>query len=174
MSHTNVEIKAKCNNQDRIRDLLRSLNADFRGTDYQTDTYFKVNHGRLKLREGTIENHLIYYNRENTPNPKISEVILFKTEPKSFIKEILKQSLGILVEVKKQREIYFKDNVKIHLDKVDLLGTFIEIEAIDFENKIGIEKLSQQCNYYIKLFELSEKDFISFSYSDMLFEKQNH
>lgn len=168
MPHINVEIKAKCENQDEIRNKLKSLAADFKGVDNQTDTYFKVNNGRLKLREGNIENHLIYYQRENTSGLKQSDVILFKAESDSTLKEILKLSLGILIEVKKQREIYFIDNVKFHLDYVESLGHFVEIEAIDLDGSIGKEKLHQQCQHYIDLFKLSEKDFISVSYSDLL------
>ncbi len=65
MPHINIEIKAKSNNQDMIRKILQSKNADFKGVDHQIDTYFKVNVGRLKLREGNIENSLIHYQREN-------------------------------------------------------------------------------------------------------------
>lgn len=168
MLHINVEIKAKCENQNEIRNLLKSLRADFKGTDIQTDTYFKVNNGRLKLRKGNIENHLIFYQRENTSGLKQSDVILLKTEPDSSLKEILKQSLGILIEVQKQREIYFIDNVKFHLDYVERLGHFVEIEAIDLDGSIGKEKLHQQCQYYVDLLKLSDRDFVSVSYSDLL------
>lgn len=168
MIHINVEIKAKCENQNEIRNLLKSLRADFKGTDIQTDTYFKVNNGRLKLREGNIENHLIFYQRENTSGLKQSDVILLKTEPNSSLKEILKQSLGVLIEVQKQREIYFIDNVKFHLDYVERLGHFVEIEAIDLDGSIGKEKLHQQCQYYVDLLKLSDRDFVSVSYSDLL------
>ena len=65
MSHINIEIKARSNNQDRIRDILKSKNADFKGIDHQIDTYFNVPKGRLKLREGNIENNLIFYERKN-------------------------------------------------------------------------------------------------------------
>jgi len=52
MAHVNIEIKAKSNNQDAIREILKAKNADFKGVDHQIDTYFKVHNGRLKLREG--------------------------------------------------------------------------------------------------------------------------
>lgn len=103
---------------------------------------------------------------------KQSDVILFKTEPNSSLKEILKQSLGILIEVKKRREIYFIENIKFHLDYVETLGHFVEIEAIDLNGTIGKDKLHQQCQYYIDLFTLSEKDFVSVSYSDLLLANQ--
>lgn len=69
MAHTNVEIKARCCNPGRIRNILTGKNADFMGTDHQTDTYFKVSQGRLKLREGDIENALIFYNRPDEAGP---------------------------------------------------------------------------------------------------------
>ncbi len=168
MSHFNVEIKAYCKNQEKIRDILRSKNADFKGLDHQIDTYFKVNFGRLKLREGNIENFLIFYDRENREGPKESKVTLFKSDPKSTLKEILEKSLGILVIVDKQREIYFLGNTKFHLDGVKNLGTFMEIEAIDVKGNIRKEKLFKQCQEYMKLFDIQEKDLISESYSDLL------
>lgn len=174
MSHTNIEIKAKCKNQNEIRDKLKSLKADFKGVDNQTDTYFKVNKGRLKLREGNIENHLIYYEREDLAVPKQSNVILFKTESNSTLKEILKHSLGVKIEVRKQREIYFIDNVKFHIDSVEPLGDFIEIEAIDIDGSIGKDKLKEQCQHYVDMFKISEHDFISVSYSDLLLNYQNN
>ena len=169
--HINIEIKAKSANQGKIREILKSLNADFRGTDHQTDTYFNVKIGRLKLREGNIENHLIYYEREDKEGPKQSNVILYKSNPESSLKKILTKALGILVIVKKQREIYFVDNVKFHLDAIQDLGTFVEIEAIDKDGTIGKEKLLGQCNHYMNLFEISNEDLIPVSYSDLMMMK---
>jgi len=168
MPHLNIEIKASCKDQDKIRDILKERNADFKGLDRQIDTYFKVNSGRLKLREGNIENFLVFYNREDKSGPKESNVTLFKYDPKSNLKEILLSSLGVLVVVDKQREIYFIDNVKFHLDKVKDLGNFVEIEAIDKEGNIGREKLLKQCQEYMKIFDIKESDLISKSYSDLL------
>jgi|SRR3989344_9654694 len=168
MSHLNVEIKAYCKDQDKIRDILKSKNADFKGLDHQIDTYFKVNVGRLKLREGNIENSLIFYNREDKEGPKESKVTKFDTEPGSNLKEILTSSIGVFMVVDKQREIYFIDNIKFHIDDVKDLGKFVEIEAIDLDGTISREKLLQQCQEYIKLFDIKEGDLISKSYSDLL------
>ncbi len=171
MTHINIEIKAECSNQDNIRKILKSKNARFIGTDHQIDAYFKVNSGRLKLREGNIENHLIHYDREDKSGPKQSNIILFKSDPKSPLKELLIKALGILIIVDKKREIYFIDNVKFHLDYIKDLGTFIEIEAIDKEGNIGKEKLLEQCDYFMNLFNINKEDLISVSYSDLLMEK---
>ena len=171
MTILNIEIKAKSKNQDKIREILKSKNANFKGTDHQIDTYFKVGFGRLKLREGNIENNLIHYNRENKEGPKQSDIILFKSASDSKLKELLTKALGILVVVDKKREIYFIDNVKFHVDTVKDLGTFVEIEAIDEDESIGKEKLLEQCQFYLDLFQVPKEDLISVSYSDLLLEK---
>lgn len=168
MSHLNIEIKAKSLELDRIRDILKSKNADFKGIDHQVDTYFKVNSGRLKLREGNIENHLIYYEREDKSGPKKSLVVLYKYNPDQKLKEVLTRSLGVLAVVNKLREIYFIDNVKFHLDNVKGLGYFVEIEAIDEDGSIGSEKLHEQCKHYLKLLNVSKEDLLENSYSDLI------
>ena len=168
MKHLNIEIKAKCKNPEFIRNVLKTKEADFKGEDHQIDTYFKIKNGRLKLREGNIENHLIYYLRKNKTGPKESEVILCKNKPNSNLKEILIQTLDTLVVVDKTREIYFINNIKFHIDKVKKLGSFVEIEAIDKNGTIGKNKLLKQCQKYLNMLKIPQKDLISNSYSDML------
>jgi len=171
MKQTNIEIKAKCFNPDNIRSILKSRKARYVGKDHQIDTYFKVNRGRLKLREGNIENNLIYYDREDKRGPKESNVLLFKTELDSSIKQILSTALGVFVVVEKEREIYFIDNIKFHIDSVRSLGSFIEIEAMAFNGMENKEELFKQCNFYLNLFNIPEKDLILKSYSDLLMRK---
>ena len=163
-----VEIKARSDNQSVIRDLLKSKNALEKGTDHQVDTYFNVREGRLKLREGNIENNLIHYFRENKKGPKQSKVTLFKSAPGSTLKEILTNSMGILTVVDKTREIYFIDNVKFHIDTVKNLGTFVEIEAIDENGTIGQDELLKQCEHYLALFDIPKEQLVSVSYSDLM------
>jgi adenylate cyclase, class 2 len=172
MDHLNIEIKAKSNNHNKIREILKSKDADFKGIDHQIDTYFNVRKGRLKLREGKIENSLIYYDREDKKGPKQSNVSLFKTPPKSSLKNLLSKALGVLVVVNKKREIYFIDNIKFHIDSVKDLGNFIEIEAIDEDESIGKAKLLKQCQFFLDLFKISQGDLISSSYSDLLLKKK--
>ncbi len=172
MGILNIEIKAKAQNLTEIREFLKAKNAIFKGTDHQIDTYFNVQKGRLKLREGNIENNLIHYVRSNQKEPKQSQVLLFKSEPNSTLKDILINSVGVLAVVDKMREIYFIENVKFHIDTVEKLGTFVEIEAIDKDGTIGEEKLLEQCEYYLKLFGISNEDLVSVSYSDLILEKE--
>lgn len=169
----NIEIKARCADPAFIRGILRAHKADFKGTDRQTDTYFKIKKGRLKLRQGNIENSLIFYLRENKKGPKDSRIHLFKTARNPMLKALLEAALGTLVEVKKTREIYFIGNVKFHLDKVAGLGSFVEIEAIDETGRIGRAKMLAQCEHYLALFRISEKDLLKNSYSDMLLKNRH-
>lgn len=167
----NVEIKARSSQIKTVRRLLENQVARFVGVDHQIDTYFKVPHGRLKLRQGNIENALIHYARSNQAGPKKSEVLLYQSPTTANLKEVLEAALDKLVVVDKMREIYFIENVKFHLDKVQELGTFVEIEAIDQDGSIGEEKLWEQCNYYLQLFQIPETDLVSYSYSDLLLGK---
>ena len=168
---TNIEIKARSSNNSEIRELLISKNAKFIGKDHQTDVYFNLNRGRFKLRKGNIEHSLIFYDREDKAEAKKSEVLLFKLIEEDGLEQLLTDSLGILVVVDKEREIYFIDNVKFHLDNVSGLGEFVEIEAIDSEGNIGTEELRKQCGFYKNLFGIRDEDLVAQSYSDLLLKK---
>ncbi len=168
MERTIIEIKARCRQPDRIRELLRQHGADFRGLDHQVDTYFRVPEGRLKLREGNIENALIHYRRPNEAGPKKSEVLLYRLAPEPALKKVLTAALGVFVVVDKQREIYFIDNVKIHLDEVEGLGAFVEIEAIGKNGEPTTDRLREQCQHFLELFDIRQEDLFENSYSDLL------
>lgn len=73
--------------------------------------------------------------------------------------------------VDKQREIYFIENVKFHVDTVKNLGTFLEIEAIETHGALGKDKLLEQCQNYLHLFGIPKEDLIPVSYSDLLLAK---
>ncbi|MFH1332439.1 MAG: class IV adenylate cyclase [archaeon] len=166
-----VEIKAKYENHDYIKGIFKKLSASFKGIDNQIDTYFKVRRGRLKLREGNIENYLIYYERKETKDIKRSNVILDKVNPNSNLKKILMKISDPLVVVYKRREIYYINNVKFHLDTVNNLGRFVEIEARDEHDLIPQNKLFNQVRHYMKLFDIDQKDFIDASYADLLLQQ---
>ncbi len=169
MNILNIEIKASCNNPEIIEEILLKNNAKYIGEDHQIDTYFTTEKGRLKLREGKIENSLILYNRIETKGLKKSEVILYKpNENIKSLKQILENTLKVWIIVDKTRKIFFIENVKFHIDKVKNLGSFIEIEAIDSSGSIGEEKLRKQCNKYIDLLKVDSSNFIDKSYSDLI------
>lgn len=171
MDHINIEIKAKCFHPQKVEAFLLSNGARFAGLDHQKDTYFNVPSGRLKLRQGNIENSLIFYHRPNQQGPKQSDFSLSKVTDGTATEQLLAQALGIKVIVEKNRKIFFIDNVKFHLDEVPGLGSFVEIEAGNLADPSKTtEDLKVQCDYYMKAFEVADTDLIHHSYSDMLSE----
>jgi predicted adenylyl cyclase CyaB len=173
MKVINVEIKAMCHDHEPIRRIMLEKNAVFVGLDHQVDTYFRTGSGRLKLREGTIENNLIWYQRPDQAGPKTSNCILYKTEKGSILKDILDRTMGVLVVVDKEREIYFIDNIKIHLDRVKGLGTFLEIEAQSEADGLAQETLDRQCRQLMEELGVRTEDLLSDSYSDLLMAAQD-
>ena len=171
MSFLNVEIKARCGEPAFIRKYLLSHRAELKGTDAQTDTYFNVTSGRLKLREGNIENNLIYYERNNQAGPKHSTFHLVKIEDAAQLKEVLTKSIGVKTIVKKKREIYYIANVKFHIDEVPGLGSFVEIEAGNILADLSQEELKAQCDFYMNELGINEEDLVNVSYSDMPLHK---
>ena len=164
-----IEIKARCSNPSKVRQLLlQQLNIQFIGVDAQMDTYFKIPSGRLKLREGNIENSLIYYDRENKKDAKKSDVTLYKPTEVVSLKAVLLAALPTLIVVEKKREIYFIDHIKFHIDTLTTLGSFIEIEVIDATDAMDITKMKEQCQRYMELFDVQKEDLMENSYSDML------
>ncbi len=164
----NVEIKARCAELEPLRARLTALGARLVGTDLQEDTYFQVPHGRLKLRTGNIENYLIHYLRPDRPEAKTSEVTLLPAEPDSTLKDLLGKALGVWKVVRKRREIYFIDNVKFHLDTVEGLGTFVEIEAIAWKGEKDEPTLRRQCRAFMEALGITQEALIEGSYSDLL------
>ncbi len=171
MKLKNYEFKARVGDLEKREQKLLSLNPFFKGEDHQIDTYFNVPKGRLKLREGNIENALIYYERPDVADAKQADIILYKHSPEKSLKDILTKVHGIKTIVEKTRRIYYIENVKFHFDIVNNLGTFIEVEAIDETGEISAEELREQCDVYYSFFELDAADYISKSYSDLLLEK---
>ena len=164
-----IEIKARCSNPSKVRQLLlQQPNIQFIGVDEQVDTYFKIPSGRLKLREGNIENSLIYYDRENKKDAKKSEVTLYKPAEVASLKAVLVAALPTLIVVEKKREIYFIDHIKFHIDTLTALGSFLEIEVIDATDAMDIIKMKEQCQFYINLLNVQKEDLIENSYSDLL------
>lgn len=172
MPHLNVEIKARCAEPTKIRQILLTHNARFIGEDHQVDTYFQVPTGRLKLREGNIENALIFYQRDNQAGPKKSDVLLYQSQPDAALKAVLTAALHILAVVDKRRSIYFIDNVKFHVDEVQDLGSFVEIEAIAKDGEKTEMELLAQCRFYMDLFNLQTADLLDSSYSDMILNRR--
>jgi adenylate cyclase class 2 len=170
MKCVNFEFKARLNNEQRIREALKRLDARSIGTDHQIDTYFRVAVGRLKVREGRLENALIFYRRSNVRRARQAEVEMMPLPRRNSLRAILAGALGTLAVVDKRREIYFVKNVKIHLDRVRQLGKFLEVEAI---SRTGdVKKIRSQARRFQELFGITAKDIVAESYSDLILAKR--
>lgn len=167
-SPVNAEIKARCPDPDFVRQYLLNHNARFAGTDHQCDTYFNTTNGRLKLREGNIENNLIYYERQNDAGPKTSAFTLTPVADAAALKYSLTQALGVMKVVEKKREIYYIGNVKFHIDELKTLGHFVEIEACSTGTSLSVADLHEQCAMYIQHLNIHPEHLIALSYSDMI------
>jgi len=169
MKHLNYEFKARLKNEKLVHAVLKRLRARRVGTDHQVDTYFHVPAGRLKVRQGRIENALIFYQRPDAPRARRATVATMLLPRRNSLREILAAGLGVLAVVKKRREIYFVGNVKIHLDRVRRLGKFLEVEAI---SRTGdVKKIRAQARKFQKLFAVSSSDIVPQSYCDLILQK---
>jgi len=170
MIHINIEIKAKCFHPKTVEAFLFAHKAKFAGLDLQKDTYFNIPNGRLKLRQGNIENNLIFYNRDDQKGPKQSNFHLAPVSKPRELENLLSKALGVKVVVEKRRKIFFLDNIIVHLDKVPGLGNFVEIEASNiFNSEIPVKVLHHQCTELMHQLNIREEDLVNSSYSDMLF-----
>jgi adenylate cyclase class 2 len=168
--HAMVELKAKVDDLASLRKKLTSSGAERNGIFHQTDTYYNVPKGRLKLREveGKAQGDLIYYERENVVQPKKSSVFILSIPHPQTLRQILGQIMQVKTVVDKVREIYTYEGVQVHLDSVKGLGSFIEFERItsqDAEQQerdlAKLEKLRQQLGVgSVSLEGLSYSDLI--------------
>ena len=161
-----IELKARLSSLISTRKKIITLGGVVEGVFHQTDTYFNTSHGRLKIRE--IKNQsvsrLIYYEREDIPKLKKSDVVLYDTKDPDDLKLILDSAFGIKVIVKKKREIYNIEGTQIHLDLVKGLGIFIEFER-PITNLPDDEKVLQGL---MEELNIMKEDLLTYSYSDML------
>ncbi len=170
MSQVHIaELKALCPDPDFIESHLLNLKAVFKGTDHQIDTYYRVPSGKLKIREGNVENTLIRYNRVELKGIKKSNVDFVRLQPDQVAptKSLFSSLYSPLIVVDKKRKIFFIDHVKFHIDLVEGLGSFVEIEAIGPSDQ-PYDELLVDCQHYMKLFEISPDSCIDGSYSDLL------
>ena len=171
MSHLNVELKARCPDPAHVRRVLDEAGADFRGVDEQRDVYFQVPMGRLKLRRGTIERSLLFYQRADAAAVKPSQVTMANELDPGLLaplEDALTTMLGAVNVVTKTREIRFIGNVKFHLDEVPGLGAFVEIEAIESPEARTEEALREQCETWRRCLGIAPEDLVAHSYTDLV------
>ncbi|HDL19270.1 MAG TPA: CYTH domain-containing protein [Bacteroidetes bacterium] len=164
----NIELKARCDDACEAESQAKGIGAIYQWRKRQTDTYFRVPNGRLKMREedGKIP-QLISYFRADRPGERESEYQLLNIPESSTLKKMLSGTLGVLVVVKKTRTLFLYENVRIHLDQVESLGDFIEFEGV-IRNAAGVEDTQKKILRLKKQFAIAEADLVKYSYSDLL------
>lgn len=164
----NIELKARLTDLDAARKIARSIMTKQLGLQEQTDTYFHCPNGRLKLRQ--IEHthaQLVWYARPDEVGSKASDYRLVPVTNPETLKAALSDAYGIWCVVRKRREIYLYHNVRIHLDEVEDLGTFLEFEAVlgpavdDAQGHAQLADLRRR-------FSIPNADLLAVSYSDLL------
>ena len=162
----NVEVKASDPDPDRSLGICLELGAEDRGTLVQRDTYFRVADGRLKLREETPGGAaLIQYHRPDAALARESRYRIAPVEDGDALREALDSALGTLVVVDKQRRLLLWEGVRIHLDQVDGLGSFLELEGVaPPESDLSAER--ERVARLSEALGLDETRILSDSYSD--------
>ena len=163
----NVELKCRCRDLAAARAAAVSLDAKDGGVLRQVDTYFPVPHGRLKLRvtEGSTA-ELIWYDRADAATARHSDYRLTPTDRPAELRASLAAALGVRGEVRKVRHLLLWQNVRIHLDDVAGLGTFVEFEAVlgaGETEPAGHARLAELC----RTMSLTPADRLATSYADL-------
>ena len=167
--HTLVELKAKVDNLEPIRRKLRVLKAKHAGTFQQSDIYFDVPKGRLKLRQINSEKtQVIYYERENISKPRRSDVFVLEFPESRAFTALLKKILEVKATVKKTREIYRHQRTQVHLDTVDSLGCYVEFERKTPNTLKEVEKNIKLLEKLMATLEINPENLEKLSYSDLI------
>jgi homotetrameric cytidine deaminase len=131
MARANIELKARDANPHATAARCRSLGARDGGVLEQRDTYYSARRGRLKLRvDEAAAPELIAYRRPDDARPSESAYVLAPVSEPRGLNEALDAALGTVVVVSKRRQLFLWEGVRIHLDSVDGLGSFVEFEAV--------------------------------------------
>ena len=175
----NIEIKATCDDLDGVSAAARELSARLAGIEEQRDTYFQTARGRLKLRRrllniegagpgvGHERFELIWYQRPDTITAKGSNYHLIHVIDGAELRRLLADGLGVLAEIHKRRTAYLWRNVRIHLDEVERLGSFVELEAM-VDESCDETSARMKIDHLCKALEILPDQLIDVSYSDLL------
>jgi adenylate cyclase len=168
---SNIEIKARVQDFGALRARAERLSDTPVEVIPQVDTFFPTAKGRLKLRElGPDSAQLIYYERPNEEGPKRSDYCIFETPRPEALRSLLVSALGLRGTVKKVRYLYLIGQTRVHLDDVEGLGHFMELEVVLRPGQSGAEG---QAIAQGLIFELGIRstDLLEGAYVDLLEEK---
>jgi adenylate cyclase, class 2 len=163
----NLEAKFRLSDLAIARERAQAAGFVFSGLLVQRDTFFVVPSGKLKLREQDGGAWLIHYKRDHSQKLELSNYeIVAVTEPAATC-AMLAAALGTHAEVRKERTLLIRGNIRLHLDRVYGLGDFGEIEAILPENKQA-ETYRAEVGLILDALGVGETDLISVSYFELM------
>lgn len=164
----NIELKVRLDNSKRIISDIRKIGAKFKLRMHQVDTYYNCKTGHIKMRENNNKDfELIFYQRPDKMSSRISNYFLLKMKRNKaeMMKNILSQALGVRNIIRKIRNLWIYKNTRIHIDKVDGLGNFLELETVVGNQKIEMARIEHK--KLIELLALSKFKKVSKSYTDL-------
>ena len=127
----NVEIKARVGDLQAVEARARAMATRPPQELAQDDTFFRCAEGRLKLRDfGNGRGELIHYRRADATGPKVSDYAMCPTDAPRELRETLARALGVAGRVVKRRRVHFVGRTRVHLDEVEGLGSFVELEVV--------------------------------------------
>jgi predicted adenylyl cyclase CyaB len=162
----NIEIKARVEDLAAVEDRARAIATSGPQDIAQDDTFFTCSRGRLKLREfadGTGQ--LIHYVRADESGPKTSDYVTSPTASPATLRESLARALGTVGRVRKRRRLYLLDRTRIHLDEVEGLGAFVELEVVLREGE-GAESGSVEARRIMGLLGIDASQLVEGAYVD--------
>lgn len=164
----NVEIKARVRNLEDVRKRAQSLSGGTPEVLEQEDVFFPAKRGRLKLRRlAPDEGQLIYYDRPDETGPKTSTYSISHTQNPAALREVLASALGEAITVRKVREVYIVGQTRIHLDAVEGLGEFMELEVVLGEE--DTEQSGQETAFALmEQLGIEQADLVEGAYADLL------
>jgi predicted adenylyl cyclase CyaB len=168
----NIEIKVSINGFDEMISLIQEMGGKFEECLQHVDTYYESKNGRLKIREINGRRfEIIFYERPDENSSRVSDYYLIDIAPDQLrpIKHVLHETLGEKVIVKKERRLWLHRNTRIHLDDVENLGTFLELETVVKDG--NLEEARIEYNKVSDFLGLSRFESFGGSYSDMLLLK---
>lgn len=164
----NIEIKARAGDLAALAEKVAEAGGSGPEIISQEDTFFPCAEGRLKLRrfaDGTGE--LIAYSREGGSGPTESRYAISPVADAGRLLTVLSQALGILGVVRKTRALYMLGRTRVHLDDVEGLGPFLELEVVlapDEERESG----RREAEEILARLDVHEGDLLDGAYLDML------
>ena len=133
------------------------------------DTYFRTREGRLKLRESSLSGgQLVPYLRPDAAAARRSEYVVIPVPDPARTKQLLAALLGVHRVVRKTREIALHENVRIHLDRVDGLGDFVELEAVWDGSPEGEPEQARKVAFLREALGIRDADLVPLSYEGLL------